>query len=60
MPGSKYFEDKQKNSLNSFITSEGAEDWKPDRKYELEKNLAFERVESDLRNGILLKFKTLR
>ena len=60
MPGTKYFEDKQRSSLNSFINGDAIDDWTPDRKYELEKDLALSRVASDLKNGILLKYNVLR
>ena len=36
MPGTQYFKDKQKTSLNSFSNGENVEFWQPDQKYIVE------------------------
>ena len=44
MPGTKYFQEKQKNSLNSMINEDAAKSYKPDVKYTHEFKNAMERV----------------
>ena len=60
MPGTAYFEQKVKKSLNSFSNGDFLDQWKPDSKYEMEKNDAIDRVEHDIESGILTKFRVLR
>ena len=60
MPGTAYFQDKVKNSLNSFSNGENAAHWKPDQKYDMEKEDTIARVGDDLESGILTKFRVLR
>ena len=60
MPGTQYFQDKQKNSLNSMINGDAAKIYSPDLKYSLEFKDTMDRAKNDLNEGILLKFRMLR
>ena len=60
MPGSTYFEEKKKKSLNSFINGDNVDSWEPDYKYIEELRQSLERVQSDLDTGILTKYRVLR
>ncbi len=60
MPGSEYFHEKRKNSLNSFTNEEAAKDWTPDHKYLMEVSDVIKRASMDIHDGILTKFSTLR
>ena len=60
MPGTQYFHDKQKNSLNSMVNGDSIKNYNPDTKYYLEFKDTMERVQNDLNEGILLKYKMLR
>ena len=60
MPGSTYFKEKQKKSLNSMINGDNDNSWSPDYKFEMEVEDAFDRVQADLETGILTKYKVLR
>ena len=58
MPGTQYFQDKQKKSLNNFVNGKGA--YAPDSKYHAEVSEAAARVQNDLESGILTKFRVQR
>ena len=60
MPGTQYFLDKQKNSLNSFTNGDALKSWEPDSKYIIEVKETLKRSQMDLEEGILLKYKVLR
>ena len=60
MPGTQYFQDKQRNSLNSFVNEDAAKSFRPDTKYLLEFKETMERVRNDLEEGILKKYTVLR
>ena len=58
MPGTTYFQDKQKKSLNSMVNS--PDTWQPSDKYVHEFDNAIQRAHYDLEDGILNKFRALR
>mmetsp|Transcript_25690 Transcript_25690/g.39499 ORF Transcript_25690/g.39499 Transcript_25690/m.39499 type:complete len:99 (-) Transcript_25690:264-560(-) len=58
MPGTEYFQNKAKKSLNAL--SNDASAWKPDVKFENEASSLSQRVQYDLESGILSKYKMLR
>ena len=60
MPGTQYFSQKQKSSLNSFIGQDGAKDWQPDSKYLKEADDVVLRAQYELTEGILTKYTALR
>ena len=60
MPGTQYFQDKQKKSLNNFVNDKATSSWMPDQKYALELANTSARVQNDLETGILTKFRVLR
>ena len=58
MPGSQYFSDKQKKSLNSFNETEA--NWRVDQKYLVEVSETLKRAQVDISDGILTKFAMMR
>uniref|UniRef100_A0A7S3CWM8 Uncharacterized protein n=1 Tax=Strombidium rassoulzadegani TaxID=1082188 RepID=A0A7S3CWM8_9SPIT len=60
MSGTPYFQQKIKNSLNSFTNGEDVDSWAPDSQYYLEFSEVMERARLQLDQGILLKLSILR
>ncbi len=58
MPGTEYFQNKVKNSLNALSNDAAA--WKPDTKFEQEAASLSQRVQYELESGILTKYRVLR